>query len=89
MGKEFEEIQLPVIDYSKCTKCDECYLICPNNAIVKSANSACAKCIKYCMSMKVPCDPENYVFCYDKCDSCAQCISVCKNEAIYWHKVAQ
>jgi Pyruvate/2-oxoacid:ferredoxin oxidoreductase delta subunit len=82
-----EVSQLPVIDNSKCTKCDDCYIICPLGAIVKSSNTACAKCIKYCISMKVPCDPLNYVFCYEKCDSCGLCVSACKSEAIYWHKI--
>ena len=79
--------QLPVIDISKCRKCDRCLNICPHKAIVKISSPACAKCIKYCISMKVPCSPENYVFCYEKCDLCGLCVSVCKNDAIYWYKL--
>lgn len=80
---------LPIIDISKCTKCDKCLNICPHDVIIKASNTACAKCIKYCISIKVPCNPNNYVFCYDKCDSCGLCVSACKSEAIYWYKVVQ
>jgi Pyruvate/2-oxoacid:ferredoxin oxidoreductase delta subunit len=82
-----EKTHLPVIDYSKCTKCDECYINCPLRAIVKETSSACAKCVKYCISMKVPCNPENYVFCYEKCNMCGLCVSDCIYEAIYWHNM--
>jgi NAD-dependent dihydropyrimidine dehydrogenase PreA subunit len=44
--------QLPVIDSSKCLKCDECVKSCPNNAIVKNTSPACAKCIKYCIKFQ-------------------------------------
>jgi Pyruvate/2-oxoacid:ferredoxin oxidoreductase delta subunit len=79
--------KLPVIDISKCTKCDKCFIICPHSAIVKETSSACARCIKYCISMKVPCNPENYVFCYEKCDMCGLCVSECTFDAIYWHNM--
>jgi len=81
--------QLPVIDISKCTLCDQCLNICPQKAIVKVSSSSCAKCIKYCITMKVPCNPEHYVFCYETCDACGLCASVCKQGAIYWYKISQ
>lgn len=85
--KKTNKIPLPVIDTAKCTKCNLCFNICPKKAIVKASNNACAKCIKYCISMKVPCNPHYYVFCYEKCDACGLCIIACQNKAIYWHKV--
>ena len=79
--------QLPVIDFSKCIKCNDCYIICPVGAIVKESSAACAKCIKYCLSIKVPCNPEHNVFCYEKCDNCGLCVTECKSEAIYWYEI--
>lgn len=76
--------QLPVIDYSKCIYCDQCYNICPHGAILKVPNPSCDKCIKYCFSMDVPCNREHYVFCYAYCDSCGLCIIACYKEAINW-----
>ena len=84
---EIIKTQLPVIDISKCTNCDQCYNICPTDAIVKASGSACARCIKYCISMEVPCNPESYVFCYELCNVCGLCISACYNNAIYWHRL--
>jgi ferredoxin len=79
-----EKAQLPYIDSSKCVYCDLCFNKCPHGAIMKVPNPACDKCIKYCISMKVPCNRENYVFCYEKCDSCGLCISACNYEAVSW-----
>jgi Pyruvate/2-oxoacid:ferredoxin oxidoreductase delta subunit len=84
-----DKIQLPVIDISKCTMCDKCIDNCPKESICKVSSSACAKCIKYCIAMKVPCNPNSYVFCYEQCDQCGLCVSVCDNAAIYWFKVIQ
>jgi ferredoxin len=74
--------KLPYIDILKCTRCEKCILICPTHAIIKTSNPTCDKCIKYCISMQVPCNRENYIFCYDLCDSCGLCISACKHDAI-------
>jgi hypothetical protein len=58
--------------------------VCPKNAILESSNNCCAKCIKYCMTMEVPCSPEYIVFDYDTCDSCGHCITSCQHKALYW-----
>jgi Pyruvate/2-oxoacid:ferredoxin oxidoreductase delta subunit len=79
--------QLPVIDILKCTNCDLCLSICPLHAIIKASSFACAKCIKYCISMNVPCNNQGYVFCYEKCDNCGLCITACENGAINWFKL--
>ena len=76
--------RIPVIDKSKCTNCDKCVEVCHTNAILTSGNSACARCLHYCMSMEVPCNPGHYVFCYENCDSCGVCLDVCPVDAIYW-----
>lgn len=87
--KKIEKAQLPVIDISKCTKCDKCYIICPHGAIVKESSSACAKCIKYCISMKVPCSPESYIICHEQCNACGLCFSYCPEQAIYWVTISE
>ncbi len=76
-------IKLPVIDFAKCTNCKECIEICPQNAIIESENFSCSKCIKYCVSMDVPCNPEKIIFSYEHCDVCGKCISACPSNAIY------
>jgi Pyruvate/2-oxoacid:ferredoxin oxidoreductase delta subunit len=86
-GKINFKMHLPVIEVSKCTNCDMCYIVCPKNAIRKVTSNACAKCIKYCISMEVPCNPESYVYDYKNCDSCGLCLMECPSKAIYWHKV--
>ena len=48
----------PVIIANLCINCDECISICPTHAIYKKTVASCAKCIKYCISMKVPCNPD-------------------------------
>ena len=77
--------QIPVIDSDKCIRCEKCIIACPKNAIINSSNAACSKCIKYCLSMSVPCNPDHYIFCYEQCDSCGLCITACANDAIYWY----
>jgi formate hydrogenlyase subunit 6/NADH:ubiquinone oxidoreductase subunit I len=74
----------PVIDFSKCTRCEKCIAICPTHAIIKTPNPNCAKCIKYCISMKVSCSPDNYVFYYDDCNFCGYCVAICPTRAINW-----
>jgi Pyruvate/2-oxoacid:ferredoxin oxidoreductase delta subunit len=85
--KRIVKTHLPVIDITKCINCDLCYIVCPKSVIHKVTSNACAKCIKYCISMKVPCDPQNYVIDYKQCDACGLCVSVCKSQAVYWYKV--
>lgn len=86
--RELNFNQILVIDSSKCIFCDQCYNICPQRAIMKIPNPTCSKCIKYCISMQVPCNRENYVICADLCDSCGLCVTVCDHEAIFWEKLS-
>ena len=79
---------VPIIKSGLCINCDKCVAACPTEAILKSNDSACAKCIKYCISMEVPCNPEHYIFCYEKCDACSACVSACPVEAIDWFKIS-
>ena len=76
--------KIPVIDLSKCICCDKCKDACPTGVIQKETRDACNKCIKYCMTLQVPCNPANYVFKYGKCDACGLCITVCVEHAVYW-----
>ena len=81
--------KLPAVDYKKCRRCNKCIEACPVKAILESSNNCCAKCIKYCMTMEVPCNPEYIVFDYQLCDRCGQCISSCPHDAIYWYVTKQ
>ena len=65
------------IDYSKCTLCEECIDICPENAIKKVKNSICNKCPKYCMTYEVDCNYFKIEIDDSKCNSCNACISTC------------
>lgn len=79
--------QLPSIDINKCIKCDKCFDACPHEAIMKEPGYACARCIKYCISLSVSCNAEQYVFCYELCDACGLCISVCDHDAVSWNEM--
>lgn len=81
--------RLPVIDASKCIDCEKCVAVCPENAIYKIVDVACAKCIKYCISMEVPCNPAHYIFCYDLCDACGKCVISCPSEVIHWQLLSK
>ena len=78
---------VPIIKTELCLNCDKCVAACPTNAIYKKVDVSCAKCIKYCIAMKVPCNPEHYIFCYEQCDACGKCVSVCPVDAVYWFKI--
>jgi Na+-translocating ferredoxin:NAD+ oxidoreductase subunit B len=76
--------RLPVIDPGKCIACGKCAAACTRNAILEPMNTSCAKCVKYCISMEVPCNPEILIFDYSRCDACGACVSACPREALYW-----
>ena len=86
VNKKGNHEKVPVIDFSKCTRCMKCTEACPNKAIILSFNSSCAKCIKYCLTMKVPCRPKDIIFKYEHCDACGKCLEVCAENAMSWFK---
>ncbi len=78
--------KFPVLILSRCIQCYECIVICPADAITIPTDAACSKCIKYCITLDVPCHPEKLVFDYDRCDECGRCISTCPCQALKWHQ---
>jgi ferredoxin len=70
------------IDCHLCTNCGLCYNVCKNRAISRMTNYSCARCVKYCTSMDVPCRPTRFVCDPDLCDLCGECVSVCVTGAI-------
>ena len=82
-----KKLRIPVIDFTKCKRCKKCIEVCPNDALSISFNNCCAKCIKYCLTMEVPCHPKEIIFKYEKCDSCGLCLEICPENAIYWHEI--
>jgi Pyruvate/2-oxoacid:ferredoxin oxidoreductase delta subunit len=79
--------KVAVIDYSLCTHCNQCLEVCPLQVISASETFTCDKCVKYCITMDVPCSPEHYVFKYADCDGCGICITHCTVKAMYWHNL--
>jgi Ni,Fe-hydrogenase III small subunit/NAD-dependent dihydropyrimidine dehydrogenase PreA subunit len=57
----------PVIDFSRCTACDECARACPTGAI-RSAPSGPGK--------------KTVTLSYDACIQCRECVSQCPEEAV-------
>ena len=78
---------VPFIDVAKCINCEECITVCPTNAICKQYSYSCSKCIKYCLSLEVPCNPDHYIFCYEQCDTCGLCVTACSVDAINWFEI--
>lgn len=76
------DVKLPSVDPKKCRRCSKCIEICPTRAILESFNNCCARCVKYCITMDVPCSPEYLIFDYEKCDSCGLCVTSCPHGAI-------
>jgi Pyruvate/2-oxoacid:ferredoxin oxidoreductase delta subunit len=81
-----KEWLVPVIDFSKCVKCEECIAACPHHVIKRENLLSCSKCIKYCVFMDVPCKSNDYFFEYELCDSCGKCVEACKHGAIKMEK---
>jgi Pyruvate/2-oxoacid:ferredoxin oxidoreductase delta subunit len=73
-----------VIDFSTCSLCGVCVSVCPHSVIYRKTRSACDKCIKYCITMDVPCEAAKYAFDYRRCDSCGTCIEACSENSISW-----
>lgn len=80
---------MPVINTALCNKCNNCVEACVANAISEKDNYSCSKCVKYCLSIDVPCAPDLYVINFELCNSCGQCIEVCPNDAITWFEVVK
>jgi Pyruvate/2-oxoacid:ferredoxin oxidoreductase delta subunit len=75
--------QRAVLDAAKCTSCGLCVSSCPHHAVEEPMNFCCAKCVKYCSTLEVPCEPARIAICAERCDGCGLCIPCCPNEAIY------
>jgi Na+-translocating ferredoxin:NAD+ oxidoreductase subunit B len=71
-----------LIDTAVCTACGECVRECPKGAIRQPSEFCCAKCVKYCLAMEVPCSPVGVSVCPDLCDGCGLCVPVCPVEAV-------
>jgi Pyruvate/2-oxoacid:ferredoxin oxidoreductase delta subunit len=72
-----------VLDTAKCSSCGVCVSTCPHHAIEEPMNFCCAKCVKYCLTYEVPCEPARIAICAERCDGCGLCIPSCPDEAIH------
>lgn len=70
------------VDPRRCTSCGECAAACPRGAIREPSGFCCAKCVKYCLAMEVPCTPAVFVVCAELCDGCGACVPACPTGAI-------
>jgi len=82
-----ENKKVPVVDFAKCTHCDKCIIACKDKVITKANNDSCAKCVKYCISLTIPCKPDILHFDYKRCTACGDCIIVCPEHAIHWYYI--
>ena len=86
---EIKPGRIPVIDYSLCTQCKTCIEVCPTDVISDPVSFTCGKCVKYCITMEVPCLPEQFVFNYEACNSCGICIENCPAKALFWRNASE
>jgi electron transport complex protein RnfB len=86
---------LPVIDYDRCTGCNECVEKCPRDAIRGREGSrkvafihgeecvGCTLCAAECKFDAIEGEPKTiHTVTPDKCTGCNQCVDVCPQEAI-------
>jgi Pyruvate/2-oxoacid:ferredoxin oxidoreductase delta subunit len=73
----------PAVDCTKCTRCKKCIETCQESAVQLIRSQYCSRCIKYCISMDVPCNPFQIEFDYAKCTGCGLCFDVCPGQAIF------
>ncbi len=73
---------IPLVDLHKCTRCGTCIEVCQVNAISIIRSQFCSRCIKYCLTMEVPCHSDQLVFDYGLCTGCGDCQLKCLEGAI-------
>jgi Pyruvate/2-oxoacid:ferredoxin oxidoreductase delta subunit len=78
------ENRRPLIDATLCDGCGICVEVCPHGSIEDPRNTQCAKCVKYCLSMEVPCEVKRPAVSYASCDGCGACVARCPQKAILW-----
>jgi len=73
---------VPCIAHALCDGCGICIVQCPTRALIEPGNTGCAKCVKYCTTMKVPCLLARVVVIDALCDGCGVCAVACPLHAI-------
>ncbi|HEY3447547.1 MAG TPA: 4Fe-4S binding protein [Myxococcales bacterium] len=84
MKEKPNEGRLPAVNPEKCDGCGRCASACPTGAVRVPNAGSCAKCVKYCLSLDVPCSRESQPFAYETCDACGRCIEACLTGALFW-----
>jgi len=69
-----------------CTGCRACIASCPRGALQEPQDYCCAKCVKYCLTLDVPCTPLAVFLREDLCDGCGKCVPACPEGAIRWEE---
>lgn len=73
---------IPKVYHEKCTSCSDCINACEKHAISFTTNFYCSRCIRYCMTLDVPCKKEHIIIDPELCNSCGECVTFCKNNAL-------
>lgn len=76
--------RLPTVDPARCDGCGRCASACPTGAVRVPSADSCAKCVRYCLSLEVPCSRESLPFRYEACDGCGRCLEACHTGALSW-----
>jgi ferredoxin len=71
-----------IIDQHLCVKCGKCAEVCPDGAVLRKKNDFCSRCIRYCMTLEVPCNPLSFFIDNEKCTNCGLCVDACPERAI-------